>query len=134
EEMIKDSLFIYTEVNALSFDYDTTVEKVIAFIIDRLRNILIDQGYRYDIVNSVIKTNETNILRIVKKVKDLSQFMENEDSEEALTYFRRINNFTKNIEELPEVDENLLENELEKNYYKSIKNLDIESNINSRSY
>src|SRR5699024_6351636 len=31
EEMIKDSLFIYTEVNALSFDYDTTVEKVIAF-------------------------------------------------------------------------------------------------------
>lgn len=134
EEMIKDSLFIYTEVNALSFDYDTTVEKVIAFIIDRLRNILIDQGYRYDIVNSVIKTNETNILRIVKKVKDLSHFMENEDSEEALTYFRRINNFTKNIEELPEVDENLLENELEKNYYESIKNLDIESNINSRSY
>lgn len=134
EEMIKDSLFVYTEVNALSFDYDTTVEKVIGFIIDRLRNILIDQGFRYDIVNAVIKTDETNILRIVKKVKDLSEFMENEDSEEALTYFRRINNFTKNIEELPEVDEDLLENELEKNYYESIKNLDIDSHINSKSY
>ncbi len=134
EELIKDSLYVYTEVNALAFDYDTTVAKVIEFIIDRLRNILIDQGYRYDIVNSVIKTKETNVLRVVQKIKELSKFMENENAEEALTYFRRINNFTKNIEELPEVDEDLFENDLEKNYYESIKAIDLDSYLNSKSY
>ncbi|MDD7305620.1 MAG: glycine--tRNA ligase subunit beta [Peptoniphilaceae bacterium] len=134
EELIKDSLYIYTEVNALSFDYDTTVEKVIAFIIDRLRNILIEQGYRYDIVNSVIKSDERNVLRIVQKVKDISEFMENEDAEDALTYFRRINNLAKNANVLGQVDEDLLENDLERAYYNSIKNLDLDSFLNSKSY
>lgn len=134
EEMIKDCLYVYTEVNALSFDYDTTVEKVIGFIIDRLRNILIDEGYRYDIVNSVIKTEETNILKILEKIKDLTSFIEKEQAEEALTYFRRINNFTKNTKELKEVDESLVENELEKNYYNSIKNIDLQKYLNSKNY
>ena len=60
--------------------------------------------------------------------------MENENAEEALTYFRRINNFTKNIEELPEVDDDLFENDLEKNYYESIKAIDLDSYLNSKSY
>lgn len=135
ENMIKESLYVYTEVNALSFDYDTTVKKVIDFVIDRLKNLLNDKGYRYDIVNAVIASGETNVLRIVEKVKDLTEFMESEDSEEALTYFRRINNFTKNIEEeLPQVDEDLLENDLEKSYYESLKNLDLDSYLNAKNY
>lgn len=134
EELIKDSLYVYTEVNALAFDYDNTVNKVIDFIIDRLRNILIDQGFRYDIVNAVVKTQETNVLKIVQKVKELTAFMENEEAEEALTYFRRINNFTKNVGDLPQVDPSLLENDLEKSYYSSILDLDLDSYLNSKAY
>lgn len=134
EELIKDSLYVYTEVNALAFDYDNTVNKVIDFIIDRLRNILIDQGFRYDIVNAVVKTQETNVLKIVQKVKELTAFMENEEAEEALTYFRRINNFTKNVGDLPQVDPSLLENDLEKSYYSSILDLDLDSYLNTKAY
>lgn len=136
--LIGDALFIYTEKNELAFDYDTTVEKVLAFIIDRLKNKLIDDGYRYDIVNSVIKTNESNILAIVNKVKELGEFLEKEEADQALNYFVRINNFSKNLSDQDfediEIDENLFEKDLEKEFFESVKNLEANELIEKKSY
>lgn len=79
---------VYTETNALAFDYDKTMDESLTFIKDRLKNKLLDDGYRYDIVNSVINTDFTNILKMTEKVKAVSEFIE--ESDDSLSYLIRI--------------------------------------------
>ena len=120
KDLINDALIVYTEENGLPFDYDITMEKTIEFIKDRLRNMLIDDGFRYDIVNSVINGDDTNVLRIYHRAQAVSEFLA--DDEEALSYFNRINNLAK--EDISaDINKDLFENDLEKSFYDEIRNL-----------
>lgn len=120
KDLINDSLIVYTEENALPFDYDATMNKIIDFIKERLKNMLIDNGYRYDIVNSVMNGDETNILNIYQKVIALDQFIK--EDEESLSYFTRIINLTKDsLDE--QINEDLLETDLEREFYQEVINL-----------
>ena len=118
--LVNDALIVYTEKNGLPFDYDQTMQKTLDFIKDRLKNMLIDEGYRYDVVNAVINTSDSNILKIDQKVKAVSDFIK--DNDEDLAYFTRIINLTKNSNDT-NIDTNLLENDLEKEFYEEIVNL-----------
>lgn len=120
KDLINDSLIVYTEENALPFDYDATMNKIIDFIKERLKNMLIDNGYRYDIVNSVINGDETNILNIYQKVIALDQFIK--EDEESLSYFTRIINLTKDSSD-EQINEDLLETDLEREFYQEVINL-----------
>ena len=120
KDLINDSLIVYTEENALPFDYDATMNKIIDFIKERLKNMLIDNGYRYDIVNSVINGDETNILNIYQKVTALDQFIK--EDEESLSYFTRIINLTKDSSD-EQINEDLLETDLEREFYQEVINL-----------
>ena len=120
KDLINNSLIVYTEENALPFDYDATMNKIIDFIKERLKNMLIDNGYRYDIVNSVINGDETNILNIYQKVTALDQFIK--EDEESLSYFTRIINLTKDSSD-EQINEDLLETDLEREFYQEVINL-----------
>ncbi|WP_262121621.1 glycine--tRNA ligase subunit beta [Anaerococcus sp. Marseille-Q5996] len=118
--LINDALIAYTEENELPFDYDLTMEKTLEFIKDRLKNMLIDDGFRYDIVNSVINGDDTNILRIYQKVQAVSELLE--EDEDCLSYFNRINNLAK--EDISaDISKDLFENDLEKSFYDEIRSL-----------
>ena len=131
KKLINDSLIVYTEKNGLPFDYDTTMEKSIEFIKDRLRNLLIDDGYRYDVVNSVINSDDTNILRIAQRVAAVSDFVE--DNDDTLSYFTRINNLARD-RSLTEINPDLLENDIERSFYETIKSLEEKPFQNSEDY
>ena len=118
--LVNDALIVYTEKNGLAFDYDQTMQKTLDFIKDRLKNMLIDEGYRYDVVNAVINTSDSNILKIDQKVKVVSDFIK--DNDDDLAYFTRIINLTKDSDDI-NIDTNLLENDLEKEFYEEIVNL-----------
>ncbi len=120
KDLINDALIVYTEKNELPFDYDTTMSKTIDFIKDRLRNMLIDNGYRYDVVNSVINSDETNLLRIAMRVKAVDSFIKEND--ESLSYFTRIVNLTKDSAHR-DIDQNLIETDLEREFYDQIIDL-----------
>ena len=121
KKLISEALLVYTETNALAFDYEKTMDETLSFIKDRLKNKLIDDGYRYDIVNSVIDTDFTNILKTSEKVKALSEFIEEND--DSLSYLIRINNLAKDSK-VTEIREDLLETDLEKNFYEEISSLE----------
>ena len=120
KKLISEALLVYTETNALSFDYDKTIEETLSFIKDRLKNKLLDDGYRYDIVNSVINTEFTNILKMTEKIKAISDFIEEND--DSLSYLIRIQNLAKDSEKI-EIREDLLETDLEKKFYEEITKL-----------
>ena len=131
KKLIAEALLVYTEINALAFDYDKTMDETLTFIKDRLKNKLLDDGYRYDIVNSVINTNFTNILKMSEKVKAVSDFIgENDDS---LSYLIRINNLTKESEDR-EIREDLLETDLERKFYDEITKLENFGLVSSADY
>lgn len=131
KKLIAEALLVYTEINALAFDYDKTMDETLTFIKDRLKNKLLDDGYRYDIVNSVINTNFTNILKMSEKVKAVSDFIgENDDS---LSYLIRINNLTKESEDR-EIREDLLETDLERKFYEEITKLGNFGLVSSADY
>ena len=121
KKLISEALLVYTETNALAFDYEKTMDETLSFIKDRLKNKLLDDGYRYDIVNSIINTDFTNVLRMSEKVKALSEFIEEND--DSLSYLIRINNLAKDSE-VTEIREDLLETDLEKNFYEEISSLE----------
>ena len=120
KKLIAEALLVYTETNALAFDYDKTMDETLTFIKDRLKNKLLDDGYRYDIVNSVINTDFINILKMNEKVKAVSEFIgENDDS---LSYLIRINNLAK-YSEVTEIRQDLLETDLERKFFEEISSL-----------
>lgn len=133
KDLVKDALFVYTEKNEISFDYDKTLGKVEEFFIDRLKNMLIDKGHRYDIVNAILDTKETNILSVIEKIKALEEFLEKEDSKDYLNYLTRINNFTKDFTE-SEVDQEILEEGLESDFYEAIEGIEAEKYLDQKQY
>lgn len=118
--LINDALLVYTEKNGLPFDYDLTMTKSLDFIKDRLKNMMIDEGLRYDVVNSVINTDDTNLLSIYQKAKAVNDFVEEDD--ENISYFTRINNLCKDYSK-KDINADLLENDLEKSFYQTILDL-----------
>ena len=119
-KLVNDALLVYTEKNELAFDYDTAMDKVLDFFRDRLKNKLIDDGVIYDTVNSVINTDELNIIKIVKKAKSIDNFLE--DNEDQVSYFTRIVNLSDYSVDA-EVREDLFENDLERSFYEKITEL-----------
>ena len=120
KKLINDALLVYTEKNELAFDYDTAMDKIVEFFSDRLKNKLIDDGYHYDTVNAVMSASELNILRIAKKVQSLDKFLE--ANEDQVSYFTRIVNLSQDLDS-KEIREDLLENDLERSFYKEIMSL-----------
>lgn len=118
--LINDALLVYTEKNGLPFDYDLTMTKTLDFIKDRLKNMMIDEGLRYDVVNAVIKTDDTDLLSIYQKAKAVNDFVEEDD--ENISYFTRINNLCKDYSK-KDINADLLENNLEKSFYQTILDL-----------
>lgn len=119
KKLTNDALLAYTEKNELSFDYEVTMGKILGFFEDRLKHKLIDDGYRYDVVNAVLKLDSTNILRAYKKVKALDKFLE--EDEDLISYFIRIVNLAYDSGDA--IDEDLFETDLEKDFYETINNL-----------
>ena len=131
KKLIAEALLVYTETNALAFDYDKTMEETLSFIKDRLKNKLLDDGYRYDIVNSVVNTDFTNILKMSEKVKAISEFIEEID--DSLSYLIRINNLAKDSR-VNEIREDLLETDLERDFYREITSIEDIGLGNSADY
>ena len=106
-QAFKDALFNYVENIGQSFDLDKALAKIKEFISLRFRNKLIEDGYRYDVVDSVLNSQSLNVNAMFTKVKAVTEFLD-ADSEDYLTKLIRIKNITKSYDST-EVNEGLLD-------------------------
>lgn len=88
------------------------------FFIDRVKNYLADMGYKLNIVNSVIYTEENliDIKSIKDKINLISKFNNPNSLNVAIEVDKRLKNMVKNNTDLY-IDENLLEDPYEKKLY-----------------
>ena len=70
-------------------------DELIAFLADRLKVLLREQGERHDLVDAVFALGDDDIVRIVAKVNALSAFLATDDGKNLLAGYKRAVNILK---------------------------------------
>ncbi len=78
--------------------YAEVSEEVLAFLADRLKVALRDQGKRHDLVDAVYALGDDDLVRIVARVEALSDFLVTEDGANLLAGYKRATNILKSEE------------------------------------
>jgi glycyl-tRNA synthetase len=76
------------------------------FIIERLRNVLLDEGYRYDIVDAVVAGQGYNPAKAAQAAKELTAWVAREDWDTILPAYSRCVRITRPLGEQFEVTSN----------------------------
>ncbi len=90
------------------------------FITGRQRNNLIEQGYRYDVVDAVLAEQQNNPAGALNAVKELSDWVAREDWNTILPAYGRCVRITRDQKETCTVDPQLFENPSEKALYEDL--------------
>ncbi len=69
-----------------------TADDIMAFLAERLRVLLRDQGRRYDLVDAVFALGEDNLVRVVARIEALGRFLGDEDGANLLAGHKRASN------------------------------------------
>jgi glycyl-tRNA synthetase beta chain len=75
--------------------YAEVSEEVLAFLADRLKVVLRDQGKRHDLVDAVFALGDDDLVRIVARVEALTDFLTTEDGANLLAGYKRATNILK---------------------------------------
>jgi glycyl-tRNA synthetase beta chain len=67
-------------------------EEVRAFLVERLKVLLRDQGARHDLVDAVFALGDDDVVRIVRRVEALSRFLASDDGKNLLAGHKRATN------------------------------------------
>lgn len=101
-------------------DADNLAQKVYGFFEQRIRNILSDQGYRYDVIEAVVAAGYDNLMETVLRAAAVAKVKNSDSFGQLINAFTRANNLAKKAE-LDTVDENLFETEAEKMLWNDVK-------------
>lgn len=74
---------------------DAHVHELLAFLADRLKVLLRDQGKRHDLVDAVFALGDDDLVRIVRRVEALDAFLTADDGANLLAGYRRAVNILK---------------------------------------
>ncbi len=97
------------------------------FISGRQRSNLIEQGYRYDVVDAVLAEQQNNPAGALRAVKELSEWVARDDWNLILAGYARCVRITRDQKETYTVDAGLFEDESEKGLFDEL--LKVESSL-----
>ena len=86
---------IKVEDHSRFFDEDVVSVDLLAFLADRLIVLLRDQGRRHDLVAAVFALGDDDLVRIVRRVEALSDFLATEDGANLLAGYKRASNILR---------------------------------------
>lgn len=119
-KLIDLSLNVYRELE-FEFDYGKVKENILSFFKGRMKNMFIDMGIRYDVIDAVINTID-DVSDILLRGKELNKWLEKEELGEILAAFNRVITMANKAEN-DDIDPSLLSEEKEKELYKKYDEL-----------
>ena len=134
--IIDSALYNYVEKNGLVFDYEETKKEILTFFNGRLRNMFIDMGIRYDIVDGLLNTDIDDIYDLYIRAKDINEYLlKGEGIDEVLSTFNRVISLSKDAKN-EDVRESLLEEKEEVELYNAFSDIeeDFISLVNKKKY
>lgn len=105
-QLIDTAIKAFAEKGILKGDAKTIMEDVIEFFRQRFKNVMIDKGLEYDIIDAVINADFDDIYDSYLKIKELSKWKNRDEFLSLLVSFNRVSNLAskaKNSEINPEV-------------------------------
>ena len=90
------------------------------FILERLRNLWLEQGFRYDVVEAVLAAQGSNPYRASRAVASLSNWVKREDWHTILPAYARCVRITRDVQESYEVNPQNLVEEDEKTLFQAL--------------
>ena len=109
ENFINDALYVYVEEQGLTFDYEEVKSSIIDFMNGRFKNLLTDEGFRYDIIDSVLEMDES-FPNIYDRARFIKENIETDNFKDAIEGHTRISNLASKAES-KNIDEKVLEKE-----------------------
>ena len=120
QELINKSACILNET--ISFDLKEVTNKVINFIKERFKNLLLSEGITQDFIEAVISIDFNFLHQVEKKIEALQRFRDiSKDSETLAIAFKRIINIGKGFEETYRVNPDLFEHKSEEDLWKTFQ-------------
>ena len=118
-----------------SKDLDQTLDKIMGFMTERFRQIMIAEGYAQDVVEAVVSIDFDDILDSKRKIEALSKFRDATDFEALGSAFKRVVNIVKDHSGNEILDEHFVES-AEKELHSSLLNVrgKVESKILEKNY
>ncbi|NLJ99284.1 MAG: glycine--tRNA ligase subunit beta [Tissierellia bacterium] len=89
-ELVDFALYIYVDENNLVFDYKSVKEEIMKFIQGRVKNMFMDMGIRYDIVDGVISTGIDDVYDLKIRADKLNDYLNREGLADVLFAFNRV--------------------------------------------
>ena len=96
-------------------------EAVAGFLGERLRNILVEQGYPYDVVDAVLAAQARDPKQAVSAVKELATRVKEPDWETILPAYSRCVRITRDLDEVYELNPDLFTAEEEMELYRALQ-------------
>lgn len=93
-----------------------TENKIKEFFQARLRNILTDEGHRYDVVDAVLGVDYGSLLVTLSRAAALTEMKDNQEFRDLLTSFTRAYNLSKKVEKAA-IDPAVMAEQAEKDLY-----------------
>lgn len=116
EDLVKES-YSYLYKAQLKLSQEETLKEVLDFFKARLRNILLDEGYNYELVDAVLAGGFYQPKDLALRAKALVTANTTEGFAQLLQAYTRVNNLAKKTE-LDKVDRNLFATDEEKELFR----------------
>jgi glycyl-tRNA synthetase len=100
---------------------EDSMQTCFEFILERARNLLLDQGYRYDVIDSVLATQGYNPARAARAVKELNSWVQRGDWEIILPAYSRCVRITRDQSEIFSVDDKHFTEDAEKDLFTALE-------------
>ncbi|MFA9558768.1 glycine--tRNA ligase subunit beta [Evansella sp. AB-rgal1] len=94
-ELLQIAITTSEKRGLLKRDKETVLEDLIEFLKLRIKNILQEQGVRYDVVDSILKTDIGQLHTLFNKATFLNEQLSNPDFKSAVEAFSRVTNIAK---------------------------------------
>lgn len=121
--------------NKYSKALDETLDKIMGFMTERFRQIMIAEGYAQDVVEAVVSVEFDDILDSKRKIEALAEFRKATDFEALGTAFKRVVNIVKDHSGNEILDKHFVES-AEKQLHNSLSDVrgKVEAKILEKNY
>ena len=127
----------YDNFAAIETDSDrkNTISEVLEFIVQRMRGVLLERGYSYDLIDAALAVPSNDITDISNRIEALQDLRQSEIFEDFMVVYNRCHNLTKKWAD-DSINIKVLVDESEINLNRSFNLIkyDVYRDINTRNY
>lgn len=98
--------------------------KIKDFFMERLNTVLLERGFKYDIVNAVVALQKLDVFDLAKRACALTEFRRVEQFEPLVISQKRVNNILKEVQDISIVNQELFKDSAEINLFEKSKELE----------